>query len=252
MLRGADPALCGRYLLAVDTTSESGSIALAQTAPFGHGSGTASEPRPEGAVGGLLAIEEVALDAPAEGYAHILFDEIARLLARHRLGLADIDCFASAAGPGSFTGVRVGLTAVMGLAEANQRNVVTVSNLQALAFFGSRHLRATVLDARRGEIYGAVYDASLGIVQKEAVRLFEAWIAALPESDIEIVTNGFALPAQPHPVIYAPRTLAGAIAQIAARRFSEGLAVDPSQIDANYVRRSDAELHWRDPRGVNS
>ena len=218
-------------LLAVDTTSESGSIALAD---------------------GECVIEEVPLHAP-DGFAHILFDEIARLLARHSLGLANIDCFASAAGPGSFTGVRVGLTAVKGLAEANRRNAVAISNLQALAFFGSRALRAPILDARRGEIYGAVYDAEFRVVQAEAVMPFEAWIAglssALPQGDLEIVTNGFALPAQPYPIIQAPRALAGAIAQIAARRFSEGLALDPAQIDANYVRRSDAELLWRDPRG---
>jgi tRNA threonylcarbamoyladenosine biosynthesis protein TsaB len=218
-------------LLAVDTTSESGSIALTE----------------DGRV-----IEEVSLDAPAEGYAHILFDEITRLLARQGLGLRDIDCFASAAGPGSFTGVRVGLTAVMGLAEANRCKVVAVSNLEALAWFGSRPLRATVLDARRGAIYGAVYDASLRIVQEEIVTPFESWIAHLPHGDIEIVTNGFALPAQPLPVIQAPRALAGAMAQIAARRFAEGLSVDPAQIDANYVRRSDAELFWRDPRNANS
>lgn len=104
------------FLLAVDTTSDFGSIALSD----------------EGRV-----MEELAVDS-AGGYAHVLFDEIARLLARHGLSLGDIDCFASAAGPGSFTGVRVGLTAVMGLAEANRRRVVAVSNLQALASFGSR------------------------------------------------------------------------------------------------------------------
>ena len=218
-------------LLAVDTSSASGSIALADSD---------------------RVIEEVALDAPAEGFAHVLFGEIARLLAWHRLSLGDIDCFASAAGPGSFTGVRVGLTAVKGLAEANRRKVVAVSNLEALAWFGSRPLRAPVLDARRGEIYGAVYDAEFHIARGEVVMPFTAWIATLsaglPQDDIEIVTNGFVLPGQPYPVTHAPRALAGAIARIAALRFAEGLAQDPAEIDANYVRRSDAELLWRDPR----
>jgi tRNA threonylcarbamoyladenosine biosynthesis protein TsaB len=213
-------------LLAVDTTSASGSIALADSE---------------------CVIEEVSLDAPAEGFAHVLFGEIARLLSRHSLSLGEIDCFASAAGPGSFTGVRVGLTAVKGLAEANRRKVVAVSNLEALAWLGSRPLRAPVLDARRGQIYGAVYDASLRIVQQEVVMPLEPWIANLPHGDIEIVTNGFVLPPQPYPVIQAPRALAGAIARIAGRRFSEGLGRDPAEIDANYVRRSDAELLWRDP-----
>jgi tRNA threonylcarbamoyladenosine biosynthesis protein TsaB len=108
-----------------------------------------------------------------------------------------------------------------------------------------------VLDARRGEIYGAVYDAGLRIVQEETVMPFEAWLSilahgGLPQGDVELITNGFALPAHPYPEVHAPRALAGAIAQIAALRFSEGLALDPAQIDANYVRRSDAELLWRD------
>ena len=80
-----------------------------------------------------------------------------------------MDAFASASGPGSFTGVRVGLTAVKGLAEATGRKVIAVSNLQALAWHGSRPLRAAVLDARRGEVYGGVYDAALQLVQEEVV-----------------------------------------------------------------------------------
>jgi len=219
-----EPAQSARFL-AVDTTSESGSLALASA---------------------VCVIEEVALDG-AGGFAHIIFDEIVRLLARHGLSLRDIDCFASAAGPGSFTGVRVGLTAVKGLAEANQRKAVAVSNLEALAFFGSRPLRAPILDARRGEIYGAVYDAELHIVQEETVMPVERWMTGLPVADIQLVTNGFEPPTNPYPIVHAPRALAGAIAQIAARRFSNGLALDPAQIDANYVRRSDAELFWRDP-----
>jgi tRNA threonylcarbamoyl adenosine modification protein YeaZ len=149
-------------LLAVDTTSEHGSIAISE---------------------GENVLEEVAIDSP-DGFGHIVFDEILRLLSRHSLALKDMDGFAAAAGPGSFTGVRVGLTAVKGLAEANGKQAVAVSNLQALASFGSRPLRATVLDAHRNEIYGAVYDASLHLVQDEVVTGFEAWFAALLSSDL--------------------------------------------------------------------
>src|ERR1700685_3663459 len=115
-------------VLAIDTTGDMGSIAMAGE-------------------GGL--IEEAVLDSP-DGFAHVLFDEIERLLERHGLNISQIDAFASASGPGSFTGVRVGLTAVKGLAEATGRNVVAVSNLEALAWYGSRPLRAVVLDACRG------------------------------------------------------------------------------------------------------
>jgi len=192
-------------------------------------------------------IEEVPLHSP-EGFAHILFDEIHGLLGRHGLTLDNIGGFAAASGPGSFTGVRIGLTAVKGLAEAVDRKVVAVSNLEALAWFGARPLRAAVIDARRGEVYGAVFDASLRPVHDEVVTRFESWLASLPDGELEIITNGFELPGDvPFPIITVPRALAGAIARIAADRFAAGLAQDPAEIDANYVRRSDAELLWKEP-----
>jgi tRNA threonylcarbamoyladenosine biosynthesis protein TsaB len=119
-------------------------------------------------------------------------------------------------------------TAAKGLAEATGKKVIAISNLQALAWHGTRPLRAPVIDARRGEIYGAVYNAELECVQEEIVTTYENWRAALPAGDIEIITD--------RPL------LAGAIALIAARQFAEGLGKDPAEIDANYVRRSDAEL----------
>jgi tRNA threonylcarbamoyladenosine biosynthesis protein TsaB len=196
--------------LAIDTTSEFGSLALAE----------------DGRV-----LEEVALHSP-DGFAHVMFPEIEALLNRHNLKITDIDGFAAAAGPGSFTGVRVGLTAAKGLAEATGRKVVAVSNLQAVASFGTRALRAPVIDARRGDIFGAVYDADLRLVAPEVVTKFDDWLRTLPV-DVEVMTD-------------IPKLLAGAIARIAAVRFAAGLAQDPAEIDANYVRRSDAELMWRD------
>jgi tRNA threonylcarbamoyladenosine biosynthesis protein TsaB len=202
-------------LLAIDTTSEFGSLAL-----FSAG--------PEGA----RVLEEVALQSP-DGYAHVMFPEIERLLARHSLKIKDIEGFAAAAGPGSFTGVRVGLAAAKGLAEATGRKVAAVSNLQAVASFGTRALRAPVIDARRGDIFGAVYDADLRLVAPEVVMKFEDFLQTLPEGDVEVITD-------------PPKFLAGAIARIAWSRFAAGPVQDPAEIDANYVRRSDAELMWRD------
>lgn len=214
------------HLLSVDATGEWGSIALVS----GHG-----------------VVEEVAIHAP-DGFAHILFGEMEALLARHRLRFEQLDGFASASGPGSFTGVRVGLTAVKGLAEATGRRVVTVSNLRALASYGSRALRAVVIDARRGEVYGAVYNAALELVQDEVVAKLPQWLALLPGGDLEFITQGSAIaPLLPAPAVEAPRALAGAIGQIALDDFRHGLALDPAAVDANYVRRSDAELLWKDP-----
>ena len=153
-------------LLAIDTTSEFASIALAE---------------------GDRVLEEVALHSP-DGFAHVMFPEIEALLARHNLKITDIEGFAAAAGPGSFTGVRVGLTAAKGLAEATGRKVVAVSNLQAIASFGTRALRAPVIDARRGDIFGAVYDADLRLVAPEVVMKFDDWLRTLPEG-VEVMND---------------------------------------------------------------
>ena len=196
-------------ILSLDTTGEHGSIALVE----------------DGRV-----VEEVAMHSP-DGFAHVLFGEVEALLARHRLSFAEIDVFAAAAGPGSFTGVRVGLTAVKGFAEATGKRVAAVSNLRAVASFGTRALRAAIIDARRGEIYGGVYDGSLNAVSEEVVMPKAEWLATLPD-DAEVMGGD-------------GRPLAGAIGKIAASH--PELAQDPAEIDANYVRRSDAELLWRDP-----
>jgi tRNA threonylcarbamoyladenosine biosynthesis protein TsaB len=217
-------------ILAIDTTHEFGSIAL---------------------LAGEELLEETLLHAP-DGFGQILYGHLARMLDRHGCRVEDIDCFAAASGPGSFTGVRIGLACVKGLAEAAGRPVVPVSNLQALAAFGTAPLRATVLDARRGEIYGAVYDAELNPIAPEIVMKFPQWLDTLPAGPIEFISTDFspfraALAGTRFagaPIIDAPRALARAIARIAFRKFGQGLAVDPAEVDANYVRRSDAELFW--------
>jgi tRNA threonylcarbamoyladenosine biosynthesis protein TsaB len=222
-------------ILAIDTTSDSASIAL-----IGQAIVSPAE------AAGIAVIEEVLLESP-DGFAHVLFDEIDRLLSRHNIVAHQIDCFAAAAGPGSFTGVRVGLTAAKGLAEATGRKVVALSNLQALASLGTLALRAVVIDARRGEIYGAVYDAALNPVRGELVIKYDDWLRTLPSGDLEFITTGFPITEVGNArVTQAPPALAGAIGKIAATRFAAGLAQDPAAIDANYVRRSDAEVFWKD------
>ena len=219
-------------VLAVDTTHEFGSLALAA---------------------GEETIEEVGLHAPA-GFGHVLYGHLSQLLGRHGVTPLAIDCFAAAAGPGSFTGVRVGLACVKGLAEAARKPAVGVGNLEAMASFGTGQLRAVVMDARRGEVYGAVYDAGGRVVLPEVVTKFPAWLETLPDG-VEFIATDFS-PFRPGlsgtrfqdaaPVVTAPRALAAAIARIAAARWRRGEASDPSALDANYVRRSDAELFWKD------
>jgi tRNA threonylcarbamoyladenosine biosynthesis protein TsaB len=203
--------------LAVDTTASFGSIALADA-------------------NGVR--EEVLLHAP-EGFSNVLFGAIQELLARQAVTLREIDLFAGASGPGSFTGVRVGLSAIKGLAEVLGKRVAAVSNLEALAEFGKSDARATLIDARRGEVYAALYDGAGRQIVPEVVLPLQRFLAllpeGLPEGEIEWISQDFA-------PFNAPRALAGAIAGIAIRRAAAGLAQEPAAIEANYVRRSDAEL----------
>ena len=215
-------------ILALDTTAEFGSIALCEQDRL---------------------VEEVPLHSP-DGFAHVLYGELQHLLERHSARIQDMDCFAAASGPGSFTGVRVGLAAAKGLAFATGKRVVPVSNLQALAWFGSAPLRATVIDARRGEIYGAVYNDRLEIVASETVIKFQDWLKLLPPCGFEFISADFSqfqsFVDPLIPVVTAPRSLAGAIGRIAWSKFRAGATLDPADADANYVRRSDAELFWKD------
>ena len=214
-------------ILSVDTTHEFGSLALTEAE---------------------ATVEEVLLHAP-EGFGQMLFGQLGQLLERHGCAPDRIECFAAAAGPGSFTGVRIGLACVKGLAEAAHKPAVAVSNLQAIAAFGRGPRRAVVMDARRGEIYGALYDDAGRLVCPEAVTKFPQWLETLPEG-AEFVSTDFSPFAAAlagtrfadAPVTTAPRALAGAIGRIAWRKLLAGEAQDPAALDANYVRRSDAEL----------
>ena len=200
-------------ILSIDTTSEFGSIALTEA---------------------NVIVEEVTLHAP-EGFGHVLYAQIQHLLEKNGVTVHQMECFAAASGPGSFTGVRVGLAAVKGLAEATGKRVVAASNLRALAFFGSAPLRATVIDARRGEVYAGLYNSDLELVMPEAVLKLEVWLPTLTDREYELIST-----------VQLPRALAAAIGHIAWHDFTRGRACDPADIDANYVRRSDAELFWKE------
>jgi tRNA threonylcarbamoyladenosine biosynthesis protein TsaB len=213
-------------ILAIDTTHEFGGVALLD--------------------GGKTIAEEL-VHAP-DGFGHVLYGHLQRLLERHGLKPDQIACFAAASGPGSFTGVRVGLACIKGLAHATGRGAAGVSNLEALSTYGSAPLRAVLLDARRGEVYGAVYDAERRAVVGETVGAFADWLASVPAGDVEFISTDlapFAPLLQGRRMTQAPRPIAAAIGRIAWARLRAGIVENAAAIDANYVRRSDAELQWK-------
>ena len=184
-------------ILALDTTSEQGSLAIRRD-------------------GETLA--ELALHS-AGGYGHLIFQGIADLVRKAGVPLSEIDCFAAASGPGSFTGVRVCLAAAKGLAAALGKPATGISNLRAMAALGNL---TPVIDARRGDVYTAVYDVDLRLISAEKIQ-----------------------PASGLPIAQASSNLAAAIALCAERDGPAGWQ-DPATLDANYVRRTDAELFWKD------
>jgi tRNA threonylcarbamoyladenosine biosynthesis protein TsaB len=219
-------------ILALDTTGELGSVALRKC--------------------GQIAAE--AQLNSTDGFAHVIFSAIVDLLKQGNCRLDEVDCFAAANGPGSFTGVRVGLTAVKGLGEAMDKPVAAVSNLRALATFGQRDRRAVLVDARRGEVYAAVYDAELRVVSPEVVTKLAAWLNGLPQTGYEfIAASGHSFCEQVSAAGFAdvtwteaPRSLASAVALCAEVDAAAGTLSNAIAVDANYVRSSDAELFWRD------
>ena len=234
-------------VLAVDTSGEQGSVALARE-------------------GRLL--EAAAL--PLGWSSTTLHLEIARLLGHHGLTTGDIQGYGVTTGPGSFTGVRVGLTAVKGLAEVHGVRIVAVSTLEVLAAAAQSTGRVpkqaafvTVLDARRGQIFGAVYQEKDGWLKpliedcvgplRPFLERVSAGIGKAAVQDMAFCGTDLA-PFIPEieqagwagaPRIPIPPLLAGPLAQIATLSLQQGLGVEAARAEANYVRPSDAELFWK-------
>lgn len=208
-----------------------------------------------------------------EIYSSRMFRHLEFLLRELSLGLADFDLYAVAAGPGSFTGLRVGLAAVKGWAEVYRKPIAAVSALEAVA--AQSHslapLVAPVLDARRGQIYFGIY-RRVGAPEEKRLALEGEECVATPGEFVEALQarhrdSEFAI-ATPEPALLsgalsrveparasAPRIsveevsgiLAPHVGQLGYLRARRGELVDSLALDANYIRRSDAELHLKGP-----
>jgi tRNA threonylcarbamoyladenosine biosynthesis protein TsaB len=236
-------------VLALDTSSPSGSLAVL---------------RDEKVIG-------VVSTATAEVYSSRMFRELEFLLGERSLRMDEFELFAVAAGPGSFTGLRVGLAAVKGWAEVYRKPIAAVSALEAVALqaHSSAALVVPVLDARRGQLYFGLYrraaDATAGegrlaLDGEEYVmtpaEFFEALLQRAGGNEFAIVTpqrelfSGAAAQSEVANlravVEPASSVLAPFIGQLGFRQAQRGVLADPLTLDANYVRRTDAELHWKE------
>ena len=205
-------------------------------------------------------------------YSSRLFRDIALLQDRAKFRLDQVDVFAVAAGPGSFTGLRVGLTAVKAWAEVHGKPIAAVSGLEAIAAESlvgetpsapAGHFIAPFLDARRGQIFGAIYrripgeTTALSLASDESILSVDEFLELVKVKSPELVqlvsptpdVLPAALLSEVLPgarIVQVSAALAPAIGRLGFERAKRGDLVDSLRLDANYVRRSDAESAWKD------
>ena len=219
-------------ILAADTSGKNGSLALVR---FENESPQKID---------LVPLEGGAFSAQ-------LVPQIAELLQKHALKKSAIDAFAVAAGPGSFTGLRVGIAAIKALAEILQKPIAAVSVLEALIHSPELEIREreriiAALDAGRGEIYSCTFGCAdhqaIGIDQKlETLTELTASVAGhqVVTSDAKLFEL---LSVAKLKVSLVPRPAADAIARLGFEKIKAGEVVSPEDLDALYIRRSDAEI----------
>jgi tRNA threonylcarbamoyladenosine biosynthesis protein TsaB len=197
---------------------------------------------------------------PARSHSQTLLPIITDLLAEAGLEREQLEGLAVGIGPGSFTGVRIGLTMAKALAYAGGLGLVGVSSLQALAENG-RGLAPVVcpaIDALKDEVYSACYrfDAS-GLTELEppAARAPQPWAAALAAAHERLVVLGsgferyqsiFEGALGEHLLVpdapIAHRMSAGALGRLARPRLEQGPHDDPRVLEPSYCRLPEAEL----------
>jgi tRNA threonylcarbamoyladenosine biosynthesis protein TsaB len=229
-------------VLALDTTTRAGSVALV----------------------GDDRVVDVRRGDDSRTHALRLPAEIVALADAHRWPLSAIDLYAVATGPGSFTGLRIGIATIQGLASVNRRRVVGISALEALGHAGSANLRegawiAAWMDAHRRDVFTALYRvttarpysrARLREIEGPAVgspaAVLARWRTLTSGFSATFVGDGAVLYAgdiereSSANIVAAPPDLAGAIGLLAADGAAE--ALEPSGVRPLYVRRPDAEL----------
>jgi tRNA threonylcarbamoyladenosine biosynthesis protein TsaB len=234
--------------LAIDTSDSRGSVAILR----------------DGAVAARQTHED------SSDYSGWLLPAVGKVLAEAGTKIEGVDLLGVSTGPGSFTGLRVGLTTVKAWSEVYGKPVAGISRLEALA----RSIEtksgwvASLYDAQRGQVFGAVYEVApnglipageeMVVSPEEFVLLVEeragsghvAWIT-LDQKLMENLESFRGRIAAGDSIHVCSSELASVIARLAEERAKVGQFSDSLALDANYVRRSDAEIFWKgSPSGV--
>jgi tRNA threonylcarbamoyladenosine biosynthesis protein TsaB len=240
------------HVLALDTSTRAGSLALVQDD---------------------RVIDEREGD-PARTPGERLPGEILALLDQSGVAMADIDLFAVASGPGSFTGLRVGIATMQGFAFVHRRRVAVVSALEALAHLASGDVAVGALvgawmDARRRDVFSALYRvAPFPVFDPRRLLEIDPPQVAAPSVTVErwreigvdepavFIGDGAEAFAEtigracPHARVRPQAPLAGAIGRIGVAHAAAGLAMDPGAVRPLYVRRPDAEVERDRRQGI--
>jgi len=234
------------YVLALDTTTRDGSVAL---------------------VADDRTIEVRRGDAE-RSQAERLPGELLDVASAHHLGIGAIDLFAVAAGPGSFTGLRIGIATMQGLALTSGRRIVAVSALDALAQTVAEDASpgtfvAAWMDARRRDVFAALYQVTEAaafsperVIEVEHATaagpeaILDRWAARIGAAQVVFVGDGAvqyagsiesrAIPTWT--VLGDVPLLAGTIGRIGVAAARQGATIDPAAIQPLYVRRPDVEM----------
>ena len=215
-------------LLATDTSGAHSSIALA-----------ACESGKDPAI-----VELVPLTAGA--FSAQLVPEIAALLNKHGFTRHQLGAFAVASGPGSFTGLRVGLAAIKAFAEVLEKPIAAVSLLEAVAFESRTPGKIlAALDAGRKEVYLGEF-AGRGRERRAISQSLVSRAQCFREATLTLVTPDRELAeaarAEGLEVEEVGRPQSDVIAGLGWQEIQLGETVSPAELEANYLRRSDAEI----------
>jgi tRNA threonylcarbamoyladenosine biosynthesis protein TsaB len=220
-------------LLAIDTSGKQGSIALARA---GERSGDGDD---------VDVIEIAALTGGT--FSAQLIPQIGELLSSNGFVRDDIGAFAVASGPGSFTGLRIGLAAVKALAEVLSKPIAPVSLLEVcVRMSGAQGKIMAALDAGRGDVYVGEYEIPSGagqsshehmLTRSDFISQARGWTVVTPDSMLAEAAGAAGLS-----ISLLPPISADAVARLGWRKIQSSDTVTPEQLEANYIRRTDAEM----------
>jgi tRNA threonylcarbamoyladenosine biosynthesis protein TsaB len=183
----------------------------------------------------------------------------------------DLDVIGVAKGPGSFTGIRIGMACAQGIAHVLNKPMVGVNTLDGLAYnlMGNKDLICPVINAQRQELYTSLYcykDGELERLWEYKLIKADKLVKELSNLNKKVVTLGDGLPllkkalvendlsveniVPAHPVFSMPR--ASSIAAVALKEYAQGNSQDCFSVKPFYIRKSNAEEKWEERHGAKS